>query len=325
MSRGLCWMLALCGVGCVGQEAPEVGSLSLALRHDAASGEVYRLSGATLQITGAEQHTLMPEADEARMELALVPGDYALMLQPGYALQRQDGASWVDVTATLLGDNPQPFAITAGEVTQVALRFALDGAPDVELAGSLEVLLEVEEAGAAGQGGGDECAPRLVINELDYDQEGTDTSDFAELYNAGDCALDTAGVVLSLINGGVAEAPSYEEVDLALAGASLGAGQHVVVGRPTLVVPAGATLIAIEGFSIQNGSPDGLRLTRDGELLDSLSYGGVITGVTESTSTHADSGAGSLGRCPDGTDTDDGAADFGFHTTPTPGASNACP
>jgi len=326
MTRGLCWVLGLCGLGlgCVGQgPGPEVGSLSLALQQHAANGETYRLSGATLALAGAEERTVMPDADETTLEVELSVGDYTLTLQPGYALQRRDGEAWVDVAATLLSDNPQSFAIAGGETTTLALRFALEGEPDVELtAGALEVTLEVHESAPQR-----ECAPRLVINELDYDQEGADTADFAELFNAGDCALDTAGVTLSLINGGAVDAPSYRNVDLTLAGASVAPGQYVVVGPPGLAasLPVGAALIAIESFSIQNGSPDGLRLEQAGASLDALSYGGVIAGTTENASAPSDPGAGSLGRCPDGHDTDDGSADFVVLATPTPGAVNACP
>lgn len=329
MNRRLCGLLALCGMGCVGQgPGQDVGSLSLSLSQTVASGEVYRLSGATLDITGTEARTVEPGLDEARLQLELLVGPYALMLQPGYALQRQDGAEWVDVTATLQSDNPQAFVIEGGAVTTVALRFSLDGESEVELrAGALEVTLQVEQEVEQQANGEDGCAPRLVINELDYDQEGTDTADFVELYNAGDCAFDTAGVVLALINGGTAEAASYRNVELSLAGASVAPGQYVVVGRPGLaaVLPAGVALIAYDTFAIQNGSPDGLVLSQAGAPLDALSYGGVIAGVTETASTPADVGSGSLGRCPDGTDTDDGSADFAFHATPTPGAANACP
>ena len=326
MTRGLFWMLGLCGLGCVGQApeaAKDVGSLSLPLQQSV-NGELYRLSGATLAITGAEEHTLEPAPDDTTLQLELSSGDYALELQAGYALERQDGDAWVEVAATLVSDNPLPFVIQGGETTALALRFALDGGPDTEPAlGALEVTLEVEPAGSSPGG----CAPRLVINELDYDQEGTDTADFAELYNAGDCTLDTAGVVLALINGGAVDAPSYRDVDLTQAGASIAPGQFVVVGRPELAasMPVDTALIAIETFAIQNGSPDGLRLSQADALLDAVTYGGVIEGVTETASTPADGGSGSLGRCPDGLDTGDGSADFAFHATPTPGAPNACP
>jgi hypothetical protein len=134
-------------------------------------------------------------------------------------------------------------------------------------------------------------------------------------------------VVLALINGGVADAPSYRNVDLTLAGDSVAPGQFIVVGRSELAasMPAGAALIAIDTFSIQNGSPDGLRLSQDATSLDGMTYGGAIAGLTETASAPADSGAGSIGRCGDGVDTDDGSADFAFLATPTPGAPNACP
>jgi hypothetical protein len=77
--------------------------------------------------------------------------------------------------------------------------------------------------------------------------------------------------------------------------------------------------------ALQNGPSDGARLMQGDVSLDALSYGGVIEGVTETASAPADGGAGSLGRCPDGRDTDDGSLDFALHGAPTPGAPNACP
>jgi hypothetical protein len=86
----------------------------------------------------------------------------------------------------------------------------------------------------------------------------------------------------------------------------------------------------------QNGAPDGLALLSGTTLLDALSYegevraasiGGRIYDLVEGTplpAAVADSNAvdGSLARIPDGSDSDDAAADWVFTTTVTPGAAN---
>ena len=158
--------------------------------------------------------------------------------------------------------------------------------------------------------------PGLVLNEVDYDQVGTDGDGFVELNNAGTSALDLTGIALVFVDG--ADSAEYDRE--ALTG-TLDPGAHLVVAADA-----------------QNGAPDGLALidTDDGALLDALSYEGGITAAVISGTTYnlvegtmlpetvADSNAvaGSLSRIPDGTDTNDAAADWVFTTTLTRGAAN---
>jgi hypothetical protein len=158
--------------------------------------------------------------------------------------------------------------------------------------------------------------PGLVLNEVDYDQVGTDGDGFVELNNAGTSAIDLTGIALVFVDG--ADSAEYERE--ALTG-TLDPGAHLVVAADA-----------------QNGAPDGLALidTDDGALLDALSYEGGITAAVISGTTYnlvegtmlpetvADSNAvaGSLSRIPDGTDTNDAAADWVFTTTLTRGAAN---
>ena len=41
----------------------------------------------------------------------------------------------------------------------------------------------------------------LIINEVDYDQPGSDTAEFIELYNSGPTSIDLNGYTLDLVNG----------------------------------------------------------------------------------------------------------------------------
>jgi Lamin Tail Domain len=156
----------------------------------------------------------------------------------------------------------------------------------------------------------------LVINEVDYDQVGTDGDGFVELKNTGTTEVDLAGIALVYVDG--ADSAEYDRE--ALTG-TLAPGAYAVV----------------EGDA-QNGAPDGLALvdTDDGSLLDALSYEGGITAavisgraysLVEGTmlpDTVADSNtvAGSLSRIPDGADTNDAASDWVLTTTLTRGAAN---
>jgi hypothetical protein len=158
-------------------------------------------------------------------------------------------------------------------------------------------------------------AVKLVINEVDYDQVGTDADGFVELFNAGDAPAQLDGIALVFVNGG--DSTEYDRETLS---GALAAGEHLVVG-----------------VDAQNGAPDGLALLdAAGVLIDALSYEGAITAATIGTETFnlvegnalpetvADSNAvaGSLIRNPNGRDTNDAASDWAFTTTLTRGAAN---
>jgi len=155
-----------------------------------------------------------------------------------------------------------------------------------------------------------------VINEIDYDQVGTDSEGFVEIANVGDSEAALDGIAIVLVNGG--DGTEYRR--LALTG-TLAPGAHFVWSTEA-----------------QNGAPDGVALvdTATGALLDALSYEGEITAATIDGHTYslvegtalaadvADSNTvdGSLARIPDGQDTNDAAADWTFTSTKTPGAAN---
>lgn len=161
-----------------------------------------------------------------------------------------------------------------------------------------------------------QSSPRLVINEVDYDQVGADTGGFVEIANTGSTSATLDGIALVLVNGG----DSTEYTRKALTG-SLAAGAKVVVD----VDP-------------QNGAPDGLALieTANDVLLDALSYEGAISAATIGTKVFdlvegtllpvdvADSNTvdGTLARIPDGSDTGNAAHDWSFTTASTPGTTN---
>ena len=156
----------------------------------------------------------------------------------------------------------------------------------------------------------------LVINEVDYDEVGTDSAGFVEIKNVGDTTATLDGVALVFVNGG--DSTEYDRV--ALTG-TLDAGAYTVVAKDA-----------------QNGAPDGLALidTTTGDLLDALSYEGAITAAVIDSKTYslvegtvlpttvADSNTvdGSLIRNPDGKDSNDAASDWVFTSTKTPGAAN---
>ena len=181
-----------------------------------------------------------------------------------------------------------------------------------------------------------DTVPHLVINELDYDQPGTDTQEFIELKNTGTNALNVSHYALVFING--ANNTEYSRVVLS---GTLAAGQYLVAASTNVTVDAGARLINLPlgTNAIQNGSPDGVALVNLGmtNVVDALSYAGAVTAaiingfpgtytLVEGSATSAtDSGSvtRSLIRYPDGADTDNASGDWSSTSTPTPGTANS--
>jgi len=176
----------------------------------------------------------------------------------------------------------------------------------------------------------------LVINEIDYDQVGTDTAEFVEIFNPTPASIDLTGITLELVNG--ANGTVYATVDLSSEPA-LASGGYLVVADSAVNVDSGATaMMSWTTNAIQNGAPDGVALvdTVNAAMVDALSYEGAMTSVaisgmgtvslvegTPTTAADSNTVNGSLCRSPNGQDTDDAATDWKFCTTPTPGAVNA--
>ncbi|WP_035608328.1 lamin tail domain-containing protein [Haloferula sp. BvORR071] len=180
----------------------------------------------------------------------------------------------------------------------------------------------------------------LVINEVDYDNPGTDTAEFVEIYNPTSAPINLANQALVFING--ATASEYYRVDLAPCG-SIPANGYLVIAGGGVTVPAPSIRYTPPNWSsqdmIQNGAPDGLLLLNTSTQLavDAFSYEGAITAATvagtagtynlaEGTvlpASVADTNStGSLSRAPNGSETDNAAIDWTFSATPTPGGQN---
>jgi hypothetical protein len=176
----------------------------------------------------------------------------------------------------------------------------------------------------------------LVINEVDYDQVGTDAGEFVEIYNPGPAPVSLDGVAVVFVNG--ADNAEYQRINL---NGTLNPGSYAVIAAPTLTVQNGALVFrfALDENSIQNGSPDGIAIidTATNTVLDAVSYEGsittaVITGIGAASLVEGtplpiavvDSNTvpGSLARMPNGQDTNNAASDWVFTTIPTPGGPN---
>ena len=124
----------------------------------------------------------------------------------------------------------------------------------------------------------------LVLNEIDYDQIGTDATEFVEIYNPTSAAISLTGLSLFLVNGSLSSHASYIEVVLS---GSLPAGGYALVYDKGMAVPSECSLsFAFTAANvIQNGDPDVVTLfdTVNKVVVDTISYGGCTVNSTLGT------------------------------------------
>ncbi len=164
--------------------------------------------------------------------------------------------------------------------------------------------------------------PTLVINEIDYDQPGTDNAEFIELKNVSNSTVNLGAYSIELVNG--ANSLVYQTINLSNVNLPPG-GYYVICGNGGNV-PNCNQVLSTTNDIIQNGAPDGLRLMLGNLVVDALSYEGDTPGATEGSGVGLIDNASPLGlsRFPDGNDTDQNNQDFVF-TCLTPGSANIAP
>ena len=163
-------------------------------------------------------------------------------------------------------------------------------------------------------------SPNLVINEIDYDQVSTDTAEFVEIRNNATTPVNLGTYALRFVNG--ANNTIYRTV--ALPSVDLAAGDYYVVCATPANVP-GCDLDAGDDGFVQNGDPDAVAIVIGDAIVDTVSYGGVTPGYTEGPTgapTDTTTVPQSIGRSPNGCDTDQNAVDFRRLPPATPGTSN---
>ena len=160
----------------------------------------------------------------------------------------------------------------------------------------------------------------VVINEIDYDQPGTDSAEFIELFNSGTSTVSLDSFTVALING--TDSSSYRSIDLS--GFNINAsGFFVVCGDASLVANCNYSFTTTSGW-FQNGSPDVIALYSNNNLVDSFSYEGILLPFTEgdaSSVSDSNTDIASISRIIDGADSNNNALDFQLGCI-TPGSSN---
>lgn len=223
-----------------------------------------------------------------------------------------NGMLSVDIGFAELSDTPVGHSLQLSGSGQVYEDFYW-AAPQPDTAGSINTG-QVFDAGSAAA---------LVINEIDYDQPGTDLAEFIEIMNAGSAAADLTGFQVVQING----ANGATTTIATLPTASLAPNDYYVICGDTGLVPNCDLVTPVSSDLVQNGSPDAVALFDDLALvIDTVSYEGAVPGYTEGSGSGLEDAAadGSISRCPDGADTDQNNIDFRFTATISPGAQNEC-
>ncbi|MBN1888546.1 MAG: lamin tail domain-containing protein [Thermoflexales bacterium] len=164
--------------------------------------------------------------------------------------------------------------------------------------------------------------PGLVINEIDYDQPGTDTAEFAEIKNTSVQTLNLDIYALEFVNG--LDTSVYRTIDLP--DVDLAPGGYYVVCADAASVANCDLDVSPDSNLIQNGAPDAVALVAGGAVVDAVSYEGD-TGApyTEGSGVGLqddDSAGAGLSRFPDGIDSGQNNLDLSRRCI-TPGQANA--
>jgi predicted extracellular nuclease len=162
----------------------------------------------------------------------------------------------------------------------------------------------------------------IVINEIDYDQPGSDTAEFIELKNVSGAAIDLDTYSVELFNG--ATNTVYLTIDLPAV--MLAAGDYYVICGNNATTANCDLDVTPNTDLVQNGAPDAMALRDGTTVVDAVSYEGTVMAPYSEGSgvLLIDSGAGAnvgISRFPDGTDTQQNDVDL----TPrciTPGQAN---
>ncbi|MCA9938906.1 MAG: lamin tail domain-containing protein, partial [Anaerolineales bacterium] len=164
----------------------------------------------------------------------------------------------------------------------------------------------------------------LVINEIDYDQPGTDAAEYIELKNVSGAALDLDPYQVELVNG---SGPSvYLTIDLPAF--SLPDGDYYVICANAATVPNCDLDISPDTNLIQNGAPDAvaIRWTINNQVFDAVSYeGDTAAPYTEGSGIGLEDNSAivqlGISRYPDGVDTHQNNVDLSPRCI-TPGEAN---
>jgi len=167
----------------------------------------------------------------------------------------------------------------------------------------------------------DTTPPKVVINEILYNDEGTDGETiFTELYGPPGTSLNAYKLVgINGPNGAV-----YRTISLI--GKTIPADGYFVIAHGNTTLPGSAYDYLDNNIDWTNG-PDAVQLRKnENEIeitVDAVAYGNGALGGEGAPAANI-SGERSLARIPDHVDSNDNSEDFVICDSPTPGTPNDC-
>jgi hypothetical protein len=160
------------------------------------------------------------------------------------------------------------------------------------------------------------CDAVLIINEVQTAGSASADDEFVELHNADSCAIPLDGYTLLYRSS---DGASDLLVWTPVSGQKMGPGQFFVIGGKDY---GGASDFKFPAQVALGGSGGGLGLVKDEAPIDSLAWGDATNDYVEAAAAAAPGAGKSIGRLPDGHDTDDNSADF-IEATATPRKPNS--
>lgn len=164
------------------------------------------------------------------------------------------------------------------------------------------------------------CQGKLVVNEIDYDNEAIDEAEFIEIKNISGNPIPLSYFEIIPVNG---TGPVIYRT-IGLPQADLNDEDYFVVCGHAGNVPNCDLDMNMDGI-ILNDAPNAVAIQLESEIIDTVSYGGDTAGYTETAGTAATDNSSNanrgLSRYPDGTDSGDNNNDL-IASCITPGAEN---
>jgi hypothetical protein len=167
----------------------------------------------------------------------------------------------------------------------------------------------------SGSSGG--CVGKVVINEVQTHGTASALVEFIELFNPNTCAVPMGNWDIgykSAAGNGSGVVYTFG------AGDSIPASSYFVLGSATYAGTKNATFAA--GFS--GMADDGQIALRDdaAKVVDAVGFGTAAGPFVEKSAAPGQAAGSSVGRSPNGADTDNNNTDFKTYATPSPGAAN---
>jgi hypothetical protein len=161
------------------------------------------------------------------------------------------------------------------------------------------------------------CTGHLVINEVKVAGSSNVDDEFIEIFNPCATSVSLANWTVAHLSA-TGTAPNV----IATLTGSIGGNAYYLVAESSCACSTSADLTYTTGTLAATGGGVALR-NAAGTVVDSVGYGtGTANSYVEGAPAAAPSGGSSIGRHPNGHDTDHNDADFTVATTPTPRAAN---